>query len=195
MKQLLTLLLIIGVHAISISQTADFSFESSNNSFCTPSEIAFTQRTTGNPIGYIWSFGNNSYSNTSNPKFTYNAPGTYLVKLIVIYKKSTIQVTKTVVIHPAVAAHFTMDRPDLCAPGVINFRSTITSPVSSYEWDFGDESGIQTTTSPAISHYFSGYQTYPISLKATAATGCFGKSFTTVSVTKPVISGLFFPGT
>ncbi len=193
MKQLLTLLLIIGFNFFSHSQTADFLYESSNGYFCSPSEIKFTQNTTGNPIGYIWSFGNNSFSNIRNPKCTYNAPGSYFVKLIVIYKKSTLQVTKTVVINPPVVANFTSDRSGLCAPGVINFRSTITSPISSYEWDFGDESGIHTTTSPAISHHFTGYLAYPISLKATAATGCFGKSFTEISVTKPAISGLVSP--
>ena len=177
------------------SQTADFRYESSDGKFCSPSTIQFTAITTGNPVGYVWTFGNNSGSNNRNPACTYAAAGDYTVKLMVIYKKSTIQVTKNIVINPAIAAHFNIDRQSLCAPGIIQFRSAVTVPIASYEWDFGDDSGIVYTNAPTITHHFSAFRPYNISMKAIAPTGCSGQSFTSVNIVRPGISGEVLPVT
>ncbi len=196
MNHKLTLLLIaIGMPVIGISQTADFQYESSDGKFCSPSAIQFTAITTGNPIGYVWTFGNNTGSNSRNPTCTYVSPGSYTVKLMVIYKKTTVQVSKNIVINPSIAAHFIMDRQSLCAPGIIQFSSAISVPIASYEWNFGDESGIVNTNAGTVSHHFAEFRPYNISMKAIAPTGCSGQSFTSVNIVRPVISADVSPVT
>jgi gliding motility-associated-like protein len=189
MKKIFTLLSIIVFSSAVFCQTANFTYASTNGLYCTPSIIQFTQITTGNPTGFIWIFGNNNGSNLANPITKYITPGTYIVKLIVIYKKFTLTVSKTIIINPAVDPHFTIDRNKICTPGSINF-STIPNPrIASYEWNFGDNSSIVTTSSTTISHHFADFDTYPISFKATEVTGCFAQSFTTVSVERPSVTG------
>ena len=193
MTRIFTLLFLIVYSNICSAQTADFSFQSNNGSFCAPSIIRFSVTASGNPTGYVWTFGNNNGSNSGNPTTIYSTAGTYTVRLIVIYKKNTVQVTKTITIFPKVVAHFEYDRNALCTPGSINFRATVPGNISTYQWDFGDGSGIITTNSPLITHHFSDYRTYSISLKAIAATGCSGQSFTTITVQRPGISGTVTP--
>ena len=194
MNYKLTLLLItVGMPIVGHSQSVDFRYESSDGKFCSPSSIQFTAITTGSPVGYVWTFGNNSGSNSRNPTCTYASAGSYTVKLMVIYKKSTVQVSKNILINPAIAAHFSIDRQTLCAPGIIHFRSAVTVPIASYEWDFGDGRGIVNTSSPTVSHHFAAFRQYNISMKAIAPSGCSGQSFTSVNIVRPGISGEVTP--
>ena len=70
---------------IANSQTADFTYQTSDGLFCNPSSVQFTQTSTGNPHGFIWSFGNGAVSNSQNPLIAYPNAGIYTVKLVVIY--------------------------------------------------------------------------------------------------------------
>ncbi|MEO6489430.1 MAG: PKD domain-containing protein [Ferruginibacter sp.] len=195
MNKIVTLLFFISISNGLFSQTVDFTYQSitsSSESFCTPSVIRFTKITSGAPIGYVWTFGNNMGSNSENPTTTYTIAGTYTVRLIVIYKKLTVEISKNIIINPGVIAQIQYDRNNLCVPGVINFTANAGNNISSYEWDFGDNTAIASTT-PSIGHNFGEYATYPISLKATAATGCSGQSFTSIKVERPVINATASP--
>jgi len=48
-----------------------------------PHTIQFTDKTTGNPISWLWNFGDGKYSLSRNPVHTYAKSGTYSVKLSV----------------------------------------------------------------------------------------------------------------
>lgn len=193
MKNIFTLFYAISLSSATISQTVDFTFQSTNGSYCSPSTVRFTQTASGSPIGYVWIFGNNTGSNSENPATTYANAGTYTVRLIVIYKKHTVSVSKIIVINPGIVASFGYDRNELCAPGSIEFRAHVNEAISSYEWNFGDNTGMISTSSPVISHHFSDFAVYPISFKAIATTGCSGQSFTTISVKKPSVDGIVSP--
>jgi len=171
-----------------LSQSADFTWQSTNTHYCSPATVRFTQTATGNPTGYVWTFGNNQGSNAANPSVTYTTSGTFTVRLIVIYKKSTVTVTKSIVINPAVTGSFAVNRDELCMPGTVQFHANMNEGITSYEWDFGGNVGATTTTSPVIDHYFPDYGTHTVSMKATAVTGCSGQSFSTVSVNRPTIN-------
>ncbi len=193
MKHTAAILILLIFCTAATSQTANFTYQSTTGFYCTPSSIKFTQITTGNPTGFVWSFGNNNGSNLANPTNIYTTSGTFTVRLIVIYKKKTITVTKNIVVNPAVVAHFEMDRNNLCSPGNIQFRANPYQNISSYEWDFGDNTAIVSTTSPNIGHHYADYGNYPISLKITVQSGCSGKSFTAVIVKKPVLTATVTP--
>ena len=109
---------------IAKSQAVDFTYTTSDGLFCNPSTVKFTQTATGSPTAFVWIFGNGSGSNQPNPVMTFNNPGTYNVKLIVIYGQTTASVTKTVVINPSITASIGYDRNYICKPGAINFTAT-----------------------------------------------------------------------
>ncbi|MBC7689497.1 MAG: PKD domain-containing protein, partial [Aquabacterium sp.] len=121
-----------------VAQSADFSFQSSSGSFCNPVSVQFTQNCTGNPVGFVWDFGNNTRGFGGNVSATYNNAGTYTVKLTAIYDQLRIEVYKTVVINPGVSANLAFDRNYICQPGPVNFTASSSGNKVKYDWDFGD---------------------------------------------------------
>src|SRR5438045_2798920 len=106
------------------SQTVDFTYQSTNGLYCTPSTIKFTQTCTGDPQGFTWDFGNGKKGYAGNETITYISPGTYTVKLVASFKNMILQVSKTIVIHVAVKPVIAADRNYICKPGVINFTGS-----------------------------------------------------------------------
>ena len=170
-------------------QSADFTFQSNDGLYCTPSTIQFTSTASGNPTGYVWTFGNGNFSNSANPTIRYTRPGTYTVKLIVIYQRTTTTVSKTIVINPAATARITVDRNYICTPGVVSFNA-ITSPgITAYEWHWDDGQPVETTAQTSIGHSFSDFGNYNVTLVATDANGCKASQTTAISVRRPAITG------
>ena len=60
--------------------------------------LTFTDRSTGSPSIWTWSFGDATFSNAQNPTHVYAAPGTYTVSLTVQNSTTSNTTTKTVVI-------------------------------------------------------------------------------------------------
>lgn len=175
------------------SQTADFTYQSINGLFCNPSSIQFTQTSSGNPVGFVWNFGNGTVSNNPNPVTTYNSAGTYTVKLIVIYAQNTVVVTKQIIIKPAITASIGYDRNYICKPGVINFTAASSGNISGYNWDFGDGSGNVSTPVNNITHNYAGLGVYNVTLKATDTSGCFATANTSITVKIFPINGTLSP--
>ena len=178
---------------IAKGQTADFTFQTPDGLFCTPSTVQFTQMATGSPIGFVWTFGNGSGSNSANPRISYTRAGTYTVQLIVIYERKTATVSKTIVINPAITAAIALDRNYICTPGDINFTASGTGTISNYEWNFGDGQGIVSTPDPPITHAYTGFGDYTVTLKATDINGCTASRTAAVSVKVPDITASLTP--
>ena len=193
MNKILLFIYFFSFALLANSQTADFTYQSSDGLFCNPSSIQFTQTTSGSPTGFVWSFGNGAGSNNPNPVITYNNAGTYTVKLIVIYEQNTVEVTKTIIINPSITASIGYDRNYICAPGVINFTASSSGNITGYEWDFGDGQGIETTTANNITHNYTGLGVYNVKLKATDAVGCTATKTAIITVKAPPISGTISP--
>jgi gliding motility-associated-like protein len=174
-------------------QTIDFTFESSNGLFCNPSTILFTQTCTGNPTSFIWDFGNNTYSDQPSASVSYKTAGTYTVKLVAIFKNTTLQVSKTIVINPAVTANIGVDKNYICQPGTINFTGSGNGNITNYEWNFGDGTAVAGTSSNTISHAFASYANNNVTLKITDDKGCTGTKSIPVSIKKLPITGTVSP--
>ncbi len=172
---------------LATSQTADFTFQSTNSVFCNPATIRFTQNCTGNPLGFVWDFGNNTKGYSGDISVTYTNAGTFTVKLTAIYTLTTIVVTKTIVINPTVITSIGYNRNYICTPGPINFNAISTGNIVNYAWDFGDNSGTLNTVTTNTLHNYSNFGNYPVTLKATDTTGCAGSANTTITVIKPAI--------
>jgi PKD repeat protein len=60
--------------------------------------VAFTDRSTGAPTKWLWSFGDNGTSNLQNPTHTWTSAGTYLVTLVAWNATTQSTATKTIVV-------------------------------------------------------------------------------------------------
>jgi len=154
-------------------QKADFTFETSNGLFCDPSTVIFKQTCTGNPVSFLWNFGNGQYGDKPIESISYLGAGSYTVKLIAIFANSTLEVSKTIVINPKVTAVIGVDKNYLCQPGTINFTGSGAGNITNYEWNFGDGTPIVNTSSANVSHIFTTFGTGNITLKTKSNGGCF----------------------
>ncbi|MEP6951043.1 MAG: PKD domain-containing protein [Ginsengibacter sp.] len=193
MNKILIYIYFFSLSLVAKSQTADFSYQSTDSVFCSPTIVRFTQAATGSPKGFVWTFGNGDGSNSPNPETTYQNAGSYTVKLIVIYARSTVVVTKTVVVNQSITVSIGYDRNYICKPGVINFTATTTGNVAQYDWDFGDGLPVETTPANKVTHNYTAAGVYTLTLKATASSGCAGANQTTITVQSPPIKGTVSP--
>lgn len=172
------------------SQTADFTLQSNNGLFCTPSNITFTQTSSGNPVDFIWDFGDGNFGSNATENHTYTSQGSYTVKLTAIYENSVATVSKIVVINPIVTVAVTADKDYICQPGVVNFVATSNSSIVNYEWSFGNPGSVESNKTNTISHSFDAYGVQNVNVIGTASTGCTGSFKTTLAVKKLLISAV-----
>lgn len=155
--------------------TAEFS--GSQTTGCNSFFVQFTNESTGNgQLSSFWDFGNGNVSYLKNPTALYNSPGSYTVTLVVtngidfdtVVKQNYIRLWQGPNTDFSVLSGNTG-----CIPLQSSFVSNVSagdSPVSAWQWDFGDGA-----TSPAKhpSHTYQVAGSYSVSLKATDANGCF----------------------
>lgn len=180
-RQILILLLIF-IFSSAKSQTADFNFSTTTGLFCNPQTVNFIQNCTGNPINYIWNFGNGQTGNSASANITYSNAGTYNVTLTAVYATTAISTTKTVVINPTPTVTLTADKNYLCQPGNVVFTATGSAFITSYEWNFGDGSPVVTTGSNSVNYNYTGYNIFNTTVKAITANGCTASAVYQVNV-------------
>jgi len=169
------------------SQSVDFTFSTGNNLFCSPQAVTFTQNCTGNPVSFIWRFGNGQSGTSATQTVTYNSPGTYNVSLTAVYSTYAISVSKAVVINPTPTISITADKPYMCQLGNITFTASGSPFISSYEWDFGDGTPVQITASNTVTHFFGSYNDFNIVVKGITSAGCSRTASTSVQLKKFII--------
>jgi gliding motility-associated-like protein len=103
-----------------------------------PFLINFRDQSAGpGTLSYSWNFGNGSTSTIQNPSTTYNAPGTYSVKLTV---NSDLGCSGTTTKDVVVAGKTTdfIAPANICVGQTVNFQNnSVPAPVSS-SWSFSD---------------------------------------------------------
>ncbi len=151
---------------------------------CTDSAtIHFSDSSTSNlPISsWLWEFGDGTSSNLQNPSHFYNQSGTYDVKLTITIDSCTFSITKpdvvTIFIAPQIT--FSISGTSTCTPPLsVNFTvddASITYPVNTWDWDFGDGTAHSAQKNP--SHSYSNTGNYSVVLTVTFQNGC-QKTFT-----------------
>ena len=73
----------------SVSQTVDFTFQTSDGLFCNPSIVQFSATASETPKAFIWNFGNGTITNGQSAEVVFSNAGTYNVRLIAVYNKKT----------------------------------------------------------------------------------------------------------
>jgi len=118
------------------------AFSASPISGKAPLNVAFTDKSTGAPSGWIWDFGDGSKSFLQSPTHKYSKAGKYTVSLTVKSDKDSNTVTKTnhiTVIDKPVAA-FSASPTSGKAPLNVAFTDKSTGSPASWQWSFGDGS-------------------------------------------------------
>jgi gliding motility-associated-like protein len=117
-----------------------------------------------------WHFGDGTTSFVQNPVHQYPNSGSYSVTLIATSAQGCVDsLTQPTFVLPAPTAAFTVD-PHFANPfQTVNFTDH-SSPVVSWEWNFGDGSGTSTSQHP--SYAYNGSLVYNVMLVVTDTNGC-----------------------
>jgi len=141
---------------------ADFS--ASPASGPAPLAVNFTDRSTGSPTSWSWSFGDGQSSTTRNPTHVYASVGTYTVSLTASNAGGQNTATKSgciTVSVPAPVADFTASPTSGPAPLAVNFTDHSTGSPTSWSWSFGDG---QSSTAQNPSHVYAAPGAYTVTL-------------------------------
>lgn len=136
------------------------------------------------PSQYQWSFGDGSFSSSSNPIHRYNRTGSYQVKLKVTTQAGctdSVTAPVPVVIHSSPQVSI-KSRMSVCLNDSVNFEGIEVAPHTStmrWIWNFsnGRSAAVQ---NPSQSYGSEG--SYPVKLVATNESGCSDTATTTILV-------------
>ena len=138
--------------------------------------IAPTFTSTGSGSDLSWNFGDGKNGTGTSISNQYTQPGTYSVTL----KDNTTGLTstpKSITINPVPKSSFSVSTTSSCTGTLITFTGTPNSqnPITQYQWDFGNGSGI-TRPDQSIQFSYNSAGTYTPSLIVTDQNGCSGTS-------------------
>lgn len=155
----------ITVKAVPQKPIADFS--ATPTSGTVPLNVSFTDRSTGTPTSWTWSFGDGNTSNTQNPAHKYNQPGIYTVGLTVQNAFETNTTTKINFINVAklsLVADFSATPTKGKAPLRVQFTDRSTGTPTSTTWSFGDGTS-STVKNPAHTYIRRGIYNVRLTVK------------------------------
>lgn len=154
-----------------------------DNTLC-PGESVILSNNGSNGPGYTysWDFGDGNTSASSNPSYTYDDEGVYMVSLTLTDPNGCTNVVNNgafVTVHPQAVAIFSSDASSMTTLDP-SFEFTNFSYNSSvYSWNFGDGN---TSNSVHASHSYDEAGFYTVSLYANNVFGCPDSTFITIEV-------------
>jgi parallel beta-helix repeat protein len=154
-----------------ILPVADFS--SNVTSGKEPLNVGFTDKSTGAPTLWKWSFGDGTSSTVQNPVHTYSAAGIYTVVLTASNSAGNNTVTKSDYINvgqtaPTPVASFNSNVTSGNAPLRVLFSDASTGSPITWNWSFGD--GVNSTEKNPT-HTYSMQGSYTVALTVSNAAG------------------------
>jgi PKD repeat protein len=165
---------------------ADFS--ANRTSGTAPLAVQFTDKSTGSPTSWAWTFGDGGTSAEQNPVHVYTATGTYSVQLVATNSDGSSTETKASYINvgQGLAADFeyTTSNPDNDAPLTVAFTDKSTGSPLKWTWRFGD--GYMSTERNPI-HNYPNPGTYDITLTVTSMQGSVSTT-KTIEVNAPLVA-------
>lgn len=158
-----------------------------------PLTVVFSDRSTGGPTSWSWTFGDGATSTAQNPTHVYTAAGTYTVSLTATNAAgaSTATQSEAVTVTPPLppTADFSGTPTSGAAPLDVAFTDLSSHSPTAWHWDFGD-GGTATQQNPV--HTYSSPGTYTVSLTATNAGGSdtiTKPSYVVAAMADPVLVG------
>jgi YVTN family beta-propeller protein len=170
------------------------NFTSNVTSGNAPLTVAFTDKSTGSPTKWKWTFGDGTNSTKQNPIHKYSKAGNYTVSLTVSNAAGSNTLTKsnyikvTTIIKPV--ASFSASPASGKVPLKVTFTDKSTNSPTSWKWSFGDGK-TSTVKNPVHTYSKAGNYTVSLTVKNTAGTSTKTiKNYITVKTApiKPVAS-------
>ncbi|HEY4798032.1 MAG TPA: PKD domain-containing protein, partial [Bacteroidia bacterium] len=158
---------------------------------CFNNPTLFTDLSTGNPVLWNWSFGDNTDTTLQNPSHTYNASGTYPVTLIATSANGCKDTFLTiVVVNPLPFSNFSSTTVCVGSPTCFSDSTKISSgSITGWSWNFGDPTcgnNISNFQNPC--HTYCAPGNYVVLLTGTSNNGCQSTTNHTVSVLSPPVA-------
>jgi len=153
---------------------------------CDKGMAQFSNSTVSNDFitGYLWDFGDSTFSTEQNPSHFYDTTGIYYPKLTAFTQSgcidSTTALTPMKVVKSPVASLTRSGNG--CTPLTVSFSAAINNPDTSaitWQWNFGNNQSSSLQNPPA--QLYSTAKDYQIFVIATNSSGC--KDTTTTSIT------------
>jgi len=148
------------------------AFSASKTSGNVPLKVTFTDKSTGSPTSWKWSFGDGKISTSKSPTYTYSKAGKYTVSLTVKNAKGSNSKTikNYIVVNElkSPVAAFSATPTSGKIPLKVQFTDKSTNSPTSWKWSFGDGT-YSTSKSPA--HTYSKAGKYTVSLTVKNAKG------------------------
>jgi len=154
---------------INTMHPIDAIFEVSDDSVCHGENIQFTDKSIGTNLTYFWSFGDGNTSTMSNPTHKYDAPGEYVVTLIVTdLIPCSDTATHVIVVDTIPHAMIYITDSTLCEGQGITFSGEyLQTGMTSISWNFGDGTVLPNTPDDMITHAYDAPGNYQVLLTAT----------------------------
>jgi PKD repeat protein len=149
---------------ITVSGTIIANFVGSPTSGTAPLYVTFTDKSTGGPTNWYWSFGDGKFSDSQNPTHKYSTSGDYTVRLTAWDDYSSDSETKTKYISVAglpPEASFYANQTSGESPFTVHFYDNSNGAPTAWAWSFGD-GGTSTTQHPI--HTYTSAGNYTVSL-------------------------------
>jgi len=158
---------------------------------CDSLDVTF-QVTTTNVVSFVWNFGDGSPAITNTiPTIShhYNTPGQWQ-PFVTLTDAQGCKLNKfgsnEINIDSIGQTVFTADKSIVCDSGTVNFTDASAlgnyTAITSYTWNFGDGSPVQTGLFPTISHHYTTIGNFTVTLNITTFGGCSGAYSMPVSV-------------
>jgi PKD repeat protein len=155
------------------------SFTAAPTSGTAPLTVQFTNTSTGDITSLVWDAGDGDTTTVTDPssfslpvQATYEIPGTYTATLTATGPGGSDTATQVITVSappPAAPdASFIASPQTGTAPLLVNFVDTSTGSITSWSWDFGDQSS---TTAQNPSHTYTDAGTFVVRLTVTGPGG------------------------
>ena len=159
-----------------------------------PLNVQFNDQSTGNITSYAWNFGDGNTSTDENPTYSYNTPGTYTVTETVTVPGGTNNTTNTITVNwPTPIVNFTTNTTTGTAPLNVQFNDQSTGNITSYAWNFGTDSNVDSTLQNPT-HTYNTPGTYTVTETVTGPGGT-NNTTTTINVNYPTPTANFTTNT
>jgi len=137
-----------------------------------PLTVQFTDRSSGGPTAWCWSFGDGTTSDAQHPVHAYTEEGNYSVSLLV--RNGTYEDTCTleshIMVQPGLAAAFDANVTSGVAPLTVRFTDTSSGNPTAWLWTFGDGN---TSTDQNPTHTYTAPGNYTVSLAVNGGEGAY----------------------
>lgn len=169
---------------------------------CTGSVAGFSSQSTApnsSVSSYQWFFGDGGTSNVQDPSHTYQAAGSYQVKLVVTSAIGCTSDTarKTVIVNPLPSALFNTSVPACVTRDIIFTDGSIANAgnIIKWTWDLGDGSSQVANNNSPVTHNYGATGNYNVSLTVETDKGCIGPALTKPVTIHPLpVPGFIMPG-